>query len=112
MLDRTKQRLVQTYSGCRSIVTRRKELTSKILKNPFFPILFIGEAVKTSVAAYAASGVFITTSVVYFTIAAIIVTALWLLAEVILDSASEYTSEVAETSKETIEEVTDGDTND
>lgn len=112
MLDRTKQRLVQTYSGCRSIVTRRKELTSKILKNPFFPILFIGEAVKTSVAAYAASGVFITTSVVYFTIAAIIVTALWLLAEVILDNASEYASEVAQKSQETMEEVTDGDTND
>jgi len=111
MLDRTKQRLQEAYGGCRSIVTRRKELTSKILKNPFFPILFIGEAVKTSVAAYAASGVFITTSVMYFTIAAIVVTLLWLLAEVLLDSASEYTSEVAETSQETIEELTDGDTN-
>lgn len=112
MLDRTKQHLRKTYNGCRSIVARRKELTSKILKNPLFPILFIGEAVKTCVAAYAASGVFITTSVVYFTIAAIVVTALWLLAEVILDNASEYASEVAQKSQETVEEVTNGDTND
>jgi hypothetical protein len=108
MLDRTKQHLRKTYNGCRSIVARRKELTSKILKNPLFPILFIGEAVKTCVAAYAASGVFITTSVVYFTVAAIIVTALWLLAEVILDNASEYASDMAEKSQKTIEEVTDG----
>jgi len=111
MLERTAKRLGEAYSGCRSVITRRKELTSKVLKNPFFPILFIGEAVKTSVSAYAATGVFITTSVMYFTIAAIVVTLLWLLAEVLLDSASEYAAEVAETGQETIEDLTDGDTN-
>jgi hypothetical protein len=92
---------------CRSIYKRRKELLTKIIQNPFFPILFIGEAVKTSVAAYAASGVFITSTVLYFAIAAILVTAIWLMAEVILDNASEYASEVAENGQEKIEEITE-----
>jgi len=101
MLDRMKR----TAGIFRSVYQRRRELTTKLLQNPFFPILFIGEAVKTAVIAFATVGTFITPTVIMLTILAVVVTLLWLFAEVLLESASEY----ADKGKEALEEATDGD---
>lgn len=101
MFDRTKR----AAGAFRSVYQRRKELTAKLLQNPFFPILFIGEVVKTSVIAYATVGSFITPTVIVLAILAVVVTLLWLFAEVLLQNASEY----ADKGKEALEEATDGD---
>lgn len=101
MFDRTKR----AAGVFQSVYQRRRELTTKLLQNPFFPILFIGEAVKTSAIAYATAGTFITPAVILLTVLAVVVTLLWLFAEVLLESASEYTDK----GKEALEDVTDGD---
>ena len=82
--------------SCHSVINRRKELTSKLLKNPFFPILFIGEAIKTAAIAHAQTGTIFTETVWYLTVAALIVTSLWLIAEEVLDEASEYVESVTD----------------
>lgn len=109
MKERVTNRAKQLYGGCRSVFSRRKELTAKLVKNPFFPILFIGEAIKVSVIAYAQTGAFLTPVVLHLAAAAIVVTTLWLLAEVIMKEASEYVSDAADKGKDKLEEATGGD---
>jgi len=101
-----RDKLERTAGAFRSVYQRRRELTTKLLQNPFFPILFIGEVVKTAAIAYATVGTIITPAVQILAVLAICVTILWLFAEIILESASEYAESAVETGSEKIDEAT------
>lgn len=96
MLERTFSFLGLCRSIGRGIWRRRKELTTKILKSPFFPILFIGEAVKTAVIAKVTVGVFLTPVVQALAITAAIVTFLWMVVVVVIREVVEEIDESTE----------------
>lgn len=97
LLDRTKSTLKRGIWGCKSVYSRWKELISKLLKNPLFPILFISEFVKVYTVKAANTsiiGALFLTNVQVLLLAAVISTIIWLFAEVALKEVKEYADEV------------------
>lgn len=89
-----------TIDACKGVYERRKELVTKILKNPFLPILFIGEAIKTGAIAMITTGTLFTPVVIGLTLLAIVVTAIWVFAEEILDEVDKLQDDLSEQVKE------------
>jgi len=93
VFDRTKSGFKRAIWGCKSVYSRWRELTSKMLKNPLFPILFISEFVKVytvEAATKSIVGALFLTNVQVLLLAAVISTIIWLFAEVVLKEVREY----------------------
>jgi cytochrome c biogenesis protein CcdA len=97
VFSRTKSSLWRVISGCKSVYKRWRELVSKLIKNPLFPVLFITEFVKVYTLEAVNTGIIsalLVTNVQVLLVAAIISTIVWLFAEVVLKEAKEYADEV------------------
>lgn len=92
MFDKTKL----TIDTCKSAYKRWRTLGTKLVRNPFFPLLFISEVVKVATLAVVQTGPFLTPTLTALTILAVISTVVWIFAEELLEEVTE-----------TIEEVTD-----
>lgn len=92
MLDKAKS----TLTTCNSVYSRRKELAKKLLRNPFVPILFIGEFIKTVAITAAEDGVLLNDVIIALFILAVVTTVVWVFAEHILDEARETFDEVVD----------------
>lgn len=73
---------------------KRKTLTKKLIKHPFFPLLFIGEVIKSAVIKFAVVGAFLTPSVLALAITAFVVTLIWIYAEVFFDEIDETIDDI------------------
>jgi hypothetical protein len=96
MFERTKR----VYRGCRSVYSRTKKLSKKLLSEPFFPILFIGEFVKMVSLAIAGAGPVITPAVVIMGILAAVVTLTWIFFEEISEEVDKATDAVEDSLEE------------
>lgn len=90
MLDRVRT----TLHACKGVYQRRDQLFRKLIRHPFFPILFIGETIKTAVIVFAKTGVVLAPHVLALALAAAVVTLVWVFAEHLLDEVSEEIEEV------------------
>jgi len=73
----------------RGIYVRKDHLLTKLLRNPFLPILFIGEFIKRITIALVNTGNVITPTTTAFFVLAIGSTVVWTFAEHLLDEAEE-----------------------
>lgn len=100
MFDRTKL----TIDTCKSVYSRWRQLGKKLIRNPFFPLLFIGEVVKTATITYAQTGAVVTPTTTFLLVLAIITTTIWVFAEQLLDEATETYNEIDEMTDDIIDE--------
>ena len=90
MFENTKK----AVTSCKSVYSRKNEIVKKLIRNPFFPLLFVGEVTKTTVITFASTGAIVTPVTIALLILAIVATVMWIFAEHLLDEAEETYNEV------------------
>lgn len=88
-------RISSTLHTCNEARKRWRELGKKLLRNPFLPILFIGETVKIFTLS-AIGGTLFPPTVIALIVLSIITTIIWVFAEHILDEAEETIDQIDE----------------
>lgn len=78
------------------VYERKNELVKKIIRNPFVPILFIGELIKVFAITFGETGSLVTPKITILFVLAVISTVVWVFAEHILDEAVETYREIDE----------------
>ena len=85
-----------TILASRGVFRRRTELIKKIIRNPFFPLLFIAEFIKTAITFAVTTQSNELPIVLVMGMLAVGSTVMWMFAEHLLDEAQETYDEVTD----------------
>lgn len=92
MFDRTKL----TLKTCKSAYKRWRTLGTKLIRNPFLPLLFISEFVKVLSLGFVKAGPLLSPTLFALFVLSLVSTIIWIFADELLDEVQETYNEVIE----------------